>query len=183
MSSLEIIAAVVTAVSIWLATKENVWYFPTGIASVFLYAWVFFGARLYAETGLQAVWLVLMLYGWYEWLHGGANHDELRVTRTPHWGWATVIVGGLVSSAVIVVLQRRYTDNPAPLVDSSIAAWSIVAQWMTARKWIENWLFWIAINVAAVALYVNRELWPTAALYAVLLVLGFVGYRRWRRAL
>ena len=183
MSPVEIVAALITVASIWLATRENVWYYPTGIASVLLYAWVFFGARLYAETALQFVWLALMLYGWYEWLHGGANRTELPVTRTPPRAWLAIAVGGIAATAVIVAIQRRWTNNPAPLVDSSIAAWSIVAQWMTARKWLENWLFWIVINVVAVALYIDRRLWPTAALYVVLFVLGIEGYRKWRATL
>ena len=180
---LEAIAAVITIASIYLATRENVGYYPTGIVSVLLYAWIFFSAKLYAEAALQFVWLALMLYGWYEWLHGGVDRGELPVSRTPRWGWASSIVSGALMTAVIVLIQRRFTDNPAPFVDSAIAAWSIVAQWMTARKWIENWLFWIAVNVVAVPLYVARDLWITAALYFVLLLLGIKGYRDWRIAL
>jgi nicotinamide mononucleotide transporter len=183
MNALELIAAIVTAISIWLATRQHVGYYATGIVSVVLYAWVYWQFRLYAEAGLQVVWLVLMLYGWYAWLHGGADRTELPVSRTTARGWAIVLVGGIVSTAIIAALQRRYTDNPAPLVDSSIAAWSIVAQWMTARKWLENWLFWVAINVVAVALYIHRGLWATAVLYVVLFVLGIEGYRTWRRSL
>jgi nicotinamide mononucleotide transporter len=180
---LELFAAVITAVSIWLATRENVWYYPTGIVSVLLYGWIFFGARLYAETGLQLVWLTLMIYGWHKWLHGGVGKTELHVSRTPRWGWLTVLGTGLVMTLVTVALQKRYTDNPAPLVDSTIAAWSIVAQWMTARKWLENWLFWLGINTLAVPLYISRELWFTAILYGALWVLAVVGYRTWRRSL
>ena len=183
MSAIEIVAAIVTAISIWLATTENVWYYPTGIVSVLLYAWTFFDAHLYAETGLQFVWLALMIYGWREWMHGGAGKSELPVTRTTRWGWIVVAISGGVLSIVIIAIQKKWTNNPAPYIDSSIAAWSIVAQWMTARKWIENWLMWIVINIAAVALYVNRHLWPTAVLYAVLLLLGIEGYRKWRRSL
>jgi len=183
LSPIEIVAAIVTVASIALATRENVWYYPTGIASVLLYAWVYFSARLYAESMLQLIWLALMIYGWHQWLHGGANKRELPVTRTTRWGWIVVAFLGLVLSAIIIGIQRRWTNNPAPYVDSSIAAWSIVAQWMTARKWIENWILWIVINVAAVALYINRQLWPTAVVYAILFILGIEGYRKWRKSL
>jgi nicotinamide mononucleotide transporter len=179
----ELVAAVITAVSIWLATRENVWYYPTGIVSVFLYGWIFFDARLYAEMLLQVVWFSLMVYGWYQWLHGGVGKSELHVSRTPRWGWITVLTSGVVMMLVTIAIQTRYTDNPAPLVDSTIAAWSIVAQWMTARKWLENWLFWLGINTLAVPLYLSRELWFTAILYGALWVLAVVGYRTWRRSL
>ena len=183
MTAVELFAALVTAFSIWLATRENVWYYPTGIVSVLLYAWIFHGARLYAETGLQFVWLALMIYGWVHWLRGGVGRTELPVTRTPAFGWWTGVICGAVATAAIFWIQRRYTDNAAPMVDSGIAAWSIVAQWMTARKWIESWLFWIVINIAAVPLYITRELHATAALYFVLLILGVKGWRDWRRSL
>jgi nicotinamide mononucleotide transporter len=183
VSGIEIFAAAITAVSIWLAARQNVWYYPTGIVSVILYGWIYVGARLYAEAGLQAVWFLLMIYGWYEWLHGGEKATELRVSRTPRRAWAGILFAAVVMSAFIAMIQHRFTDNPAPLVDSSIAAFSIVAQFMTARKWIENWLFWIVINVFAVVLYIDRALYPTAVLYAVLLILGIKGYFEWRRSL
>ena len=183
MTAIEIIAALVTAVSIWLAARENVWYYPTGIVSVVLYAWIFFDARLYAEAGLQVVWLALMIYGWHEWLYGGRNRTALRVSRTPARAWPIVLGSGAVMAAAIAFVQARYTANPAPLVDSSIAAFSIVAQAMTAKKWLESWIFWIVINVFAVGLYVDRELFPTAVLYAVLFVLGIKGFVSWRRSL
>lgn len=183
MIAVELAAAAVTIVSIWLATRENVWYYPTGVVSVLLYTWIFYEVRLYAETGLQIVWLALLLYGWYHWLHGGVNRAEAAVSRTPRWGWASVLMSGVVATVAIAIVQKRFTDNPAPLVDSAIAAWSIAAQWMTARKWIESWLFWLAVNTIAVPLYVARQLWVTAALYAVLWILAVFGYRAWRRSL
>ena len=180
---IELAGVVITVASIFLATRENVWYYPTGIASVVLYAWIYFGAKLYAEAGLQVIWLVLLIYGWYHWLHGGRNRTELPVSRTPKWGWLAALSAGLAMTGVIVLIQRNFTDNPAPLVDSSIAAWSIVAQWMTARKWIENWFFWLAVNAVAVPLYIVRDLKPTAVLYGILFALAIEGWRKWRVSL
>ena len=183
LSPVELAGSVITIVSIWLATRENVWYYPTGIASVLLYAWIYFDARLYAEAGLQLVWLALLIYGWWNWLYGGEDRTELPVTRTPRWGWGASIASGAIMTAAIFLVQRRFTDNPNPLTDSSIAAWSIVAQWMTTKKWIENWALWLAVNAVAVPLYVVRQMMPTAVLYAVLFVLAIEGWRKWRTSL
>ncbi len=180
---IELAGFLVTIASIFLATRENVAYYPTGIASVLLYTWIYFDAKLYAESALQLIWLVLLIYGWYHWLRGGANRTELPVSRTPKWGWLTAVSTGLLMTGIIVMIQRNYTDNPAPFVDSSIAAWSIVAQWMTARKWLENWLFWLIVNAVAVPLYITRELRLTAVLYAILFVLAIEGWRKWRVSL
>ena len=182
-SPIEIIAFVVTVASIALATRENVWYYPTGIVSVVLYAWIYFDLRLYAEALLQFMWLALMIYGWYEWLHGGANKAELAVSKTPAREWPLIAALGVFVTIAVYWIQRRYTDNPNPLVDSSIFAWSIAAQWMTARKYIESWFLWMVINVVAVPLYIQRGIKLTALLYGILLILAVEGYRKWRRSL
>jgi nicotinamide mononucleotide transporter len=83
----------------------------------------------------------------------------------------------------VIAIQLRFTDNPNPYVDSSLLVWSLVAQWMTARKWIENWILWIVINTVSVPLYIVRDLWPTAVLYIALWLLAFLGYFQWRKTL
>jgi nicotinamide mononucleotide transporter len=183
LSIVELIAAIITAWSIWLATRENIWYWPTGIVSLILYTWTFYRARLYGETLLQIICLALMIYGWYEWLHGGENRTELPVRRTPRRAWFPLLAAGVAGSVGSALLMRRFTDNPAPWVDASILAFSLVAQLMTARKWIENWIFWMVINAISIVLYINRHLYPTAVLYLVLLVIAFIGYRDWKKSL
>lgn len=183
MSAFELAAAVITALSIWLATRENIWYYPTGLVALVMYTWVYFSAKLYAESVLQVVCFVLMVYGWYEWLHGGAQRSELPVTRTPRWAWRIGVICGVLGSIIVIAFQKLFTDNPNPYVDSSLFVWSLVAQWMTARKWIENWLLWIVINTISVPLYVIRGLGPTAALYVALWILAVLGYRQWRKTL
>jgi nicotinamide mononucleotide transporter len=180
---IELVAAVITAYSIWLATKENIWYYPTGVVALVLYTWLFFQAKLYAESVLQVVCLALMIYGWYEWLHGGEQQSELPVTKTPRWAWTAGVIAGIAGSAVVIAMQLRWTDNPAPYVDSSLLVWSLVAQWMTARKWIENWIVWLVINTVSIPLYVKRHLWVTAILYIALWLLAVEGYRKWRKVL
>ena len=78
MSAFELIAVVITVTSIWLATRENIWYYPTGLVALVMYTWVYFSAKLYAESVLQVVCFGLMVYGWYEWLHGGVFTDIFR---------------------------------------------------------------------------------------------------------
>ncbi len=180
---IEVAAAVITALSIWLATKENLWYYPTGFVALILYTWTFYAAKLYAEALLQVICFGLMMYGWYKWKYGGGQRAELPVRRTPRWAWISGTIAGIAATALTIAVQLRYTDNPAPYVDSTLFAWSLVAQWMTDRKWLENWIYWIVINTISVPLYVKRELWLTAILYVVLWLLAFVGYRDWRRSL
>jgi len=183
ISPVEVVGFVLTVVSIWLATRENIWYYPTGLLALIAYTWVYFDAKLYAESLLQIVYFALMIYGWYEWLHGGANRKELPVTTAPRWAWIAGIAAGVVASAITIWIQLTFTDNVAPYVDSSLFAWSVVAQWMTARKWIESWILWLVLNTVSIPLYISRDLWLTAVLFVVLWILAIVGYREWRRTL
>jgi nicotinamide mononucleotide transporter len=183
VSWFELAAAALTLFSIWLATKENIWYYPTGLIALAMYTRLYYISKLYAESLLQIICFALMVYGWYEWLHGGRNKGELPVTRTPRWAWINGITAGILGSAATIWIQLRHTDNPAPYADSSLLAFSLVAQWMTARKWIENWLLWVLINTVSVPLYVTRELWITAVLFVGLWILAIRGYVEWRRSL
>ena len=183
MSAFEWVAAIITLVSIWLATIENIWYWPTGLVSLVMYTWVYFKFHLYGEALLQVICFGLMLYGWYEWLHGGKDRQELPVSRTPRRLWPALFATGIVGSAVVGVLMDSHTNNPAPYRDASILVFSLVAQLMTARKWLENWTFWIVINVVSIVLYFERKMYPTAALYVALLVLAIYGYQKWKKSL
>jgi nicotinamide mononucleotide transporter len=183
VSPLELFAAVVGALSVWLSVRQNIWSWPTAIVNVVLYAIVFFEAKLYADMGLQVVYAVLSIYGWYEWLHGGEGHTELRVTRTgPALG--ALLTGIALAGAVLLgTLLQRATDAALPFMDSFLSSSSLVAQWMMTRKKLENWLVWILVDVLYVGMFVFKGLYLTAGLYAVFLALAVKGYLDWRRTL
>jgi nicotinamide mononucleotide transporter len=166
-----------------LAIREIPWCWPVGIANAVLFLIVYANARIYGAAGLQAVYVVVSVYGWYEWLHGGAGHGRLAVSRTPaRWGAGLAAVGAAASLALGLVLQRR-TGDPLPFPDAAVTAFSLVAQWMATRKWLENWVLWMALNVANVAICVSQRLYPMSVLYAVFLVLAVFGYREWRASM
>lgn len=182
MSPVEIVASIVTVINVWLVTRENIWCWPTGIVSVVLYAIVYFQAKLYASAGLQVVFFVLTLYGWYEWLHGGERKSELHIRRTPRHWWPMLLGIGIVATIAIGRLLTA-AGGTLPYADAAIAGFSIVAQWMMARKLLEHWTVWICVNVVAVTVYGLTKLYPTAVLYAILFVLAWKGLLDWRRSL
>jgi nicotinamide mononucleotide transporter len=183
MSALEIVAAALGLLSVWLTVKQNVWCWPVGAAMVALYAFLFWQARLYADSGLQVIYFVLQFYGWYQWLFGGASHDALPVSRAS--GLALSILAGLgvIGTAALGWALGRWTNQAVPYFDSAIAVFSLLAQWMLARKLLENWLVWIAVDVLAIGVYASRELYPTVVLYAVFLIMAAAGYVTWRNSL
>lgn len=183
MSSLEIIAALFGVVSVFLSVRQNIWSWPTAIVNVGLYIVVFYETKLYADTGLQVVYVVLNAYGWYHWLYGGKNRTELPVTRT---GAKTgLILAGIVAAGAILIgtLLSRNTDAALPYVDALTTSTSLAAQWMMTRKLLENWIVWVAVDVVYIGMYINKSLHVTAVLYFIFLVLSAVGYFQWRRSL
>ncbi len=180
---IELIAALFGVVSVYLSVRERVWSWPTGIVNVGLYIIVFYRAKLYADMGLQVVYVAISAYGWYHWLRGGAGRGELRVSRTPRTVALTLPLLTLAGAAALGTGFARTTDASLPYLDSALTAVSLAAQWMLTRKYLENWLVWIAVDVAYVPMFLYKRLYPTAALYAVFLVLAVMGYREWRRSL
>ena len=182
MNLLESTAVAFGSSSVYLSVRQNIWSWPTAIINVLLYFLVFRDAKLYADMGLQLVYFALSVYGWYEWLHGGENRTELKVSRaTPRM--SAVLVGIVaVSVAVLGTVFARSTDASLPYLDSTTASTSLAAQWMMTHKVLENWAVWIAVDVVYVAMFIYKGLRLTAALYAVFLVLAALGWAQWKRS-
>lgn len=182
MNTLEWIAAIAGVVSVYLSARENIWSWPTGIVNVGLYIIVFRRAGLYSDTGLQVVYLVLSIYGWYEWLYGGKNRTELAVSRATRRDWLLSIPLGLVFWIALGTYTARLQGVALPYADSGLTTLSLVAQWMLTRKRLENWMLWIVADTLYVPMYLYKHLPVTAALYIVFLVLAAIGLRAWWRS-
>jgi nicotinamide mononucleotide transporter len=183
VSSLELIAVAFGLVSVFLSAREKIWSWPTGIVNVGLFAILFWEQKLYADAGLQVIYLVLSIYGWYQWLYGGENRTELHVSRlTPRLG--AILLGiGATGSLALGTLLHRTTDAALPYLDSTLSVFSLVAQYLMTRKVMENWIIWIVLDVVYVAVFVwLKPLYPTAVQYAVFLVLAAMGFVEWRRS-
>jgi nicotinamide mononucleotide transporter len=179
----EYVAAAFGIVSVWLSTREHLAAWPTAIVNVLLYVIVFRAQKLYADMGLQVIYAIISIYGWWHWARGGAGATTLPVARTPRAQGLVLAVIAAVGSAGLGVLLARYTDAALPWADAALSSTSLVAQWMLTRKLVENWLVWIGLDVCYVAMFVLKGLWPTAGLYAVFLVLAWMGWRSWRESL
>jgi nicotinamide mononucleotide transporter len=180
---IEILAVVFGIVSVYLSTREHIWSWPTALVNVALYFVVFLEAKLYADMGLQVVYFALSLYGWYEWLYGGEHRTELHVSRVTRTLGVRLAVIGVASAVIIGTLLARFTDAALPYLDSATTSTSLVAQWMMTRKILENWAVWVAVDVVYIGMFIFKELYLTAGLYAVFLVLAVMGFRQWKRSL
>lgn len=181
-SPLEGVAAAFGVIAVYLSTRQNIWSWPTAIVNVTLYTLVFYQGRLYGQMGLQLVYLALSVYGWYQWLYGGAQHGALRVSRASP---RLLISLGLLNLAAFAALAAilRQTDAALPWLDALLTTTSLVAQWMMTRKILENWILWIMLDLVYVPMFISQRLYATAMLYAVFLVLAAMGFIEWRRSL
>ena len=173
-------AAVITAVSVYLAARENIWNWPTAIVSVAMYILVYLRAGLYSDAGLQVFFLVMSVYGWYQWLYGGEAHSELAVSRASRrvWFWCAII--GVAFLCLDGIVMSRLKGVAFPYIDAGTTTVSLIAQWMMTRKLLENWILWIVVNMVYVPVLLIKGLYPTAALYSVLLLLAIKGLVEWR---
>ncbi|KQN26810.1 nicotinamide mononucleotide transporter [Sphingomonas sp. Leaf33] len=182
MSSLEWVAAALGLVCVALAVRRSLWTYAFGVASTALLAVVVFEARLYSQALLQVFFVAINAYGFLNWRRAKAAGGEVAVERmsprdlgvwsigialaTLGWGWA----------------MHLLTDAAQPLLDASIAVVSVAAQLLMARRRLENWTLWIAVDIASIPLFLGQGLRIVAGLYLVYLALAIWGYVDWHRA-
>lgn len=185
-SATEVWGFVTGLACVWLVARSSVWNFPVAIVACVLAAVVYARARLYSDAGLQGVFIVLGVYGWWEWVRRPADAaapPELPITRSSRQLWLGLTAFVVVFTAVAGYLFERYTDAAAPYVDNFATAVSIAAQYQIARKKLENWLLWIAVDVLYVVLYWQRGIVLFSVQYVIFLGLAVYGYLEWRRLL
>lgn len=170
-------------ISVLLSVREHIWSWPTALINVTLYFVLFYKSGLYSDMGLQAVYFGLSIYGWYEWLHGGAGRSVLRVSRTPPRAWTTMIAVGVVFWALWGKLMSGLVGSSLPYLDAATTTVSLGAQWMMTRKLLENWRVWIVVDVVYVGMFIYKGLYLTAFNYAIYLALAVMGHIAWKRSL
>jgi len=181
MNPLEITATVLGIANIVLLIRQNIWCWPVGIAMVSLYVYIFYQAQLFSDMGLQVVYIVLQAYGWYYWLNGGrAVKDQVPITRiTPRAaiGWAAA---ALLGTTLLGYGMATYTSAALPYWDATTTVLSLIAQYLLARKILENWALWVIVDVLSIGIYMIKGLYVTTFLYTVFLGMASNGYFVWR---
>ena len=179
----EILAVVMAVVYLVLAIRQNIWCWAAAAVSTLLYLFIMYQARLYMESVLQVFYLVMAAYGWHQWRRGGPDGNELKVSTWPLRYHLFAI--GLVLILVFISgeLLTRYSNAALPFLDSLTTWGAVVATFMVTRKILENWIYWFVIDSVSIALYLNRDLFFTAALFTMYLVMIVIGYRTWRASI
>lgn len=181
----ELVAMLTGLIGVYLTIRQSVWCFPVGIVNVVLYAILFFspGIQLYADALLQCFYTLLLFYGWYKW---SSTKNEVKVT-VPVFLKSNIAIKMaifvLLSTCILALFLKNYTNASYPWIDSALTCGSLAAQWMIARKIIENWIVWVIVDIIYIPLYIAKNLPLTAILYAVFLVMAVKGFKEWKAAM
>ena len=183
MNLIELVAVVMTLVGIVLTIKERISCWPMAIVGILAYLVVFIRARLYADAALQPIYVVQNIYGWWYWARGGERgHGQAPIVILDWPSRLRWLAGTVAVSLLVGVALARWTNAAAPYADAALSTTSLVANWFLAKKILENWWLWIAVNVGYVILFWRKNLLLSAGLYAMLLALAVAGLMEWQRS-
>ncbi len=179
-SALELVSVVFGLAYVVLAARENVWCWPAALVNTATAIILFWDASLLMESGLNVFYLVIAVYGWWQWLHGGSGKSELAIST-----WPLRYHASAMAVILLLTLSSGYALNSSssaalPYLDSFTTWSAVIGTWMVTQKILENWLYWIVIDAASIYLYLDRGLYLYALLFALFTVVAVYGYMQWR---
>ncbi len=181
--TLEIAGVVVGLIYLWLEYRASAWLWVAGTVMPAIYLKVYYDAGLYADFAISIYYILASAYGLTCWLMGRAEDGNgLKITHMPRRIYAPLGAVGLLLFVAIGLALNCLTDSTVPWADGFTTALSILALWMLARKYLEQWLLWIAVDVACALLYIYKGLYPTSGLYLLYALFAFFGYKQWKKA-
>jgi nicotinamide mononucleotide transporter len=179
-SWLETVGAVTGAACVLLVVFRSVWNFTVGIVSCAAYLLLFADGRLYADAGLQVVFIALGVHGWVAW--AGGRTDSTPIRRVPV-GELTALTAAFPVVWLALTRLLEHVNGAAPVYDAFVTTLSLAAQWLLNRRYVESWLAWIVVDQVSVVLFWSRGMHLTAVLYAIFLAMCVAGLIEWRRSL
>ena len=176
----EILAVVFAVFYLLLAIRENIWcWFFAGLSTA-IYVTVYYDAKLYMESALNVFYFAMAIYGWFIWRSG--SEQRLPVVTWPGRTHLFALIVIVACVAVIGYLLDTLTDAAFPYIDSATTFAAIWATFLVARKVLENWWYWLVIDIVSVFIYWSRELEVTSVLFAAYVVMIPFGLSKWSRS-
>ena len=179
MSVIEIIAVIISIIGVTLTIKRQMWCWFFNFIAFVLYAYIFYEYKLYGETILQFIFIVLNLYGFYHWRKGKVEEHTIRIEKSN----APTLVMQMVLASIAGLLfglgLHYFTDASLPILDAQLAAFSLLATYWTTQKYIATWVLWVIVDIIYVGMFLYKSLYLTAGLYAVFIGLAILGWKQW----
>jgi nicotinamide mononucleotide transporter len=189
----ELAGFVLSLAMVFCNIKEIHWGWPLAIASSVLYGMVFWNSQLYGEASLQVMFVLTSLWGWRQWLTGKQTglaqaHDleapaPLKISRLLPSERQKALLTAMLAWPALTFFLYRFTDSQVAVWDALVTTLSLLAQYLLAKKKLENWWVWLVVNLLTIGLMLVKSLWLTAVLYLIFAVLSYVGLKAWQKQL
>lgn len=181
---LQVVGVALGLLYLYLEYKANIWLWVVGIIMPIVHGALYFKSGLYADCAMQVYYILAGLYGLAVWARSNSKQkskdkSSTGISSTPARMWGYILMLYVILHTAIYYILITYTDSNVPFWDAMTTALCIVAYWMLSRKFVEQWLVWLAVDVITVGLYIYKDIPLTAGLYALYCVLAIVGYKRW----
>ncbi len=164
-----------------LAVRENILCWYCALLSTAIFTFLFWDVSLLMESALNVYYMIMAVYGWYQWKYGGSNNSGVLINSLNVRQHAQIIAVILSFSAVSGYLLAQYTGAAWPYIDSFTTWASVATTVMVAKKILENWWYWFVIDSISIPLYIDRGMHLTAILFMVYIIIVIFGYLSWRR--
>lgn len=183
-SLLEFVAVVSGIVSVWYSKQEKILVYPFGIVSVVIFIYLTYKFGLYAETGINAYYFVMSIYGWWNWKNTkDIGASQIPISRSSFKGHILNIFTFILATILIYLLLIKFTDSTVPMLDATTTGLAITGMYLMALKKIEHWLFWIICDLISMPLYIYKGLPFTSVQFLVFTYLAIMGWYSWKRKL
>lgn len=180
-SQLELISVLFGLAYVILATRENIWCWPAALIGTATAIFLFWDASLLMESALNVYYLLMAVYGWWQWQYGSPDHSHLSISSWSKKNHIAALISIVLLTLISGTLLSNNTQAALPFVDSFTTWSAVLTTWMVARKILENWLYWVVIDAVSVWLYIERGLFLYALLFLAYTVIAVFGYMTWRR--
>lgn len=183
---LDMLTTILGLAYILLQYRASIWLWAVGIAMQSFGIVLFYQKGVYADCGMELYYLVMSIYGFISWkyLHHGSGSDKKAEKPVTHFEDRYILpwtIGTLLIWGAIYYFLAYHTDSRVPIADSFTTALSIVGIWALAKKYLEHWLIWIAVDAVSSILYFSKDIPFKASLYALYVVIAILGYMKWKR--
>ncbi|MEE9438070.1 MAG: nicotinamide riboside transporter PnuC [Saprospiraceae bacterium] len=182
MTSFEILATITGIIGVYFQAKEKIIAWPFVLISVSISSIIFFESKLYSDFGLHIIYIFLNMYGWYIWSNKTYKSIVTPTKLLPLNGLIATFLGTVGFTLILGYLMHTYTDADLPYFDAFTTSGSLIAQYLLAKKYLQNWWLWIIVDIVAIPMYLYKGLYIIAGLFAVYLILSIYGYLEWKKA-
>ena len=180
---LDILTTILGLIYIWLEYRAHIALWVIGIVMPALDIYLYWSHGLYGDAGMACYYTLAACYGLYIWKFKKTRKkkESLPIIFMPRDQYLPSLLFFLISWGFIYYILITWTNSTVPLLDSFTNAMSFVGLWALARKYVEQWIFWIIVDIVCTFLYIQKGIPFKAMLYGLYVVIAIAGYQKWKR--